>query len=79
MYVMWPITRAAVPADPTEEKHAEKCEEEVVITGGLIGFPTENYLAKQRHEQASLCLQVYIAVWFLITLYVIWTTLTLFP
>ena len=65
------------------ERPAERCEEEDTLnnetTGGLIGFPTENYLAKQRDERATLCMQVYLLCWFVFTLYVIWTALTSSP
>ena len=58
---------------------AENSEEEVGTTIGLIGFRTESYLAKQRYERASLCLQVYMASWFVVTLYVVWMIITSFP
>jgi hypothetical protein len=58
---------------------AENSEEEVETTTGLIGFRTENYLAKQRYERASLCLQVYMWSWFVITMYVVWLLIPSFP
>ena len=77
---MWLTTRVDVQRKPTMERPAERCEEEDTLnnetTGGLIGFPTENYLAKQRDERATLCMQVYLVIWFVFTVYVMWKALT---
>jgi len=62
---------------------AERCEEEDTpnneTTNGLIGFPTENYLAKQRHEHVPLCMQVYMLGWFCVGVYAMIKLLTSFP
>ena len=80
---MWLTTRADVQRKPTMERPAERCEEEGTLnnetTDGLIGFPTENYLAKQRDERTTLCMQVYIVVWALAGSYAVWSMFTSFP
>ena len=61
------------------ERPVARCEEEGTLnsetTDGLIDFHTESYLAKQSRVPTSLCMQVFVLVWFWIALYAIATAL----